>query len=259
METNIKDAPKQGASHNDFTENHFNNNCLVQCVNLSKSYRSFNALKNINISIPRGRIVGLLGANGSGKTTLLKIINGLLVPTEGDVYIMGLAPGLETKKQISYLPDANYLNDWMTSEQLIGFFSDFYTDFNKHKAFEMLKQLNLSKNIRMKTMSKGMKEKLQLVLVMSRKADLYCLDEPIGGVDPASREYILNTIISNYSDNASVLISTHLIADIEMILDDAIFLNQGEVMLHASTDEIRRKHGMSIDAYFREVFRCLPN
>ena len=234
-------------------------NPILLCKSVSKAYQNILALDHVNLSIPRGRIVGLLGANGSGKTTLLKIINGLLVPTEGEVLINGNSPSVETKKIISYLPDASYLNDWMTSEQLIHFFEDFYQDFDSKKAFEMLSQLKLDRRMRLKTMSKGMKEKLQLILVMSRKAELYCLDEPIGGVDPASREYILNTIITNYSDNASVLISTHLIADIEMVLDDAIFLNQGKLLLHESVDNIRDQQGMSIDAYFREVFRCLPN
>lgn len=233
-------------------------NVLV-CKSITKLYQGVPALDHVDLSIPRGRIVGLLGANGSGKTTLLKIINGLLVPSEGEVRINGLLPSVETKKIISYLPDASYLNDWMTSEQLIHFFADFYSDFDEKKAFEMLTQLKLNRRMRLKTMSKGMKEKLQLILVMSRKADLYCLDEPIGGVDPASRDYILNTIITNYNENASVLISTHLIADIEMVLDDAIFLNQGKLLLHSSVDEIRSNQGMSIDAYFREVFRCLPN
>lgn len=232
---------------------------VLECNSLTKSYRGATALDHVNLSIPKGRIVGLLGANGSGKTTLLKIINGLLVPDEGEVRINGLLPSTETKKVISYLPDASYLNDWMTSEQLIHFFSDFYTDFDEEKAFIMLDQLKLKRNMKLKAMSKGMKEKLQLILVMSRNADLYCLDEPIGGVDPASREYILNTIITNYNENASVIISTHLIADVEMVLDDAIFLNEGKVLLHSSVDEIRSRQNMSIDAYFREVFRCLPN
>ncbi|WP_066714896.1 ABC transporter ATP-binding protein [Clostridium sp. Marseille-P299] len=232
---------------------------VLECKSLTKSYKGVTALDHVNLSIPKGRIVGLLGANGSGKTTLLKIINGLLVPDEGEVLINGLAPSVETKKRISYLPDASYLNDWMTSEQLIHFFSEFYSDFDEKKAFTMLDQLKLNRKMKLKTMSKGMKEKLQLILVMSRKADLYCLDEPIGGVDPASREYILNTIITNYNEDASVIISTHLIADVEMVLDDAIFLNQGKVLLHSSVDEIRSKQNMSIDAYFREVFRCLPN
>lgn len=232
---------------------------ILTCNGLTKRYRNLTALDHLNLSIPSGRIVGLLGANGSGKTTLLKLINGLLVPEEGEVRIKGLQPCVETKKYISYLPDANYLIDWMSAEQQINLFADFYEDFDKKKAYEMLNQLKLDRSMKLRSMSKGMKEKLQLILVMSRNVSLYCLDEPIGGVDPASREYILNTILSNYSENASVLISTHLIADIEMVLDDAIFLNEGKVILHSSADEIRDSHGMSIDAYFREVFRCLPN
>ena len=229
---------------------------LLECKNLSKCYNGIYALHNLNLSIPRGRIVGLLGANGSGKTTLMKLINGLLVPSEGQILIHGSAPSIETKQKVSYLPDINYLNDWMKITQLIDFFGDFYEDFDKNKAYDMLKRLNLDPKKQLKTLSKGMKEKVQLVLIMSRNADLYCLDEPIAGVDPASREYILNTIISNYNENASILISTHLIADIEMILDDAIFLQYGELKLYQSVEEIRNQHNMSLDAYFREVFRC---
>ena len=229
---------------------------VLECKNLSKSYSGFFALKDFNLTIPRGRIVGLLGSNGSGKTTLLKLINGILVPTNGQVLINGLQPGVETKAKISYLPDQSYLNDWMKVSQLIDFFGDFYVDFDKAKAYDMLKRLNLDATKQLKYLSKGMKEKVQLILVMSRNADLYCLDEPIAGVDPASREYILNTIIPNYNENASILISTHLIADIEMVLDDAIFLLNGELKLYQPVEEIRDTHNMSLDAYFREVFRC---
>jgi ABC-2 type transport system ATP-binding protein len=229
---------------------------VLECKELSKSYNGFFALKDFNLTIPRGRIVGLLGANGSGKTTLLKLINGILVPTSGQVLINGLQPGVETKARISYLPDQSYLNDWMKVSQLIDFFGDFYADFEKSKAYDMLKRLNLDETKQLKYLSKGMKEKVQLILVMSRNADLYCLDEPIAGVDPASREYILNTIISNYNENASILISTHLIADIEMVLDDAIFLLNGDLKLYQPVEEIRDTHNMSLDAYFREVFRC---
>lgn len=229
---------------------------VLECKGLSKSYNGFLALKDFNLTIPRGHIVGLLGANGSGKTTLLKLINGILVPSSGQVLINGLQPGVETKARVSYLPDQSYLNDWMRVSQLIDFFGDFYVDFDKSKAYDMLKRLNLDETKQLKHLSKGMKEKVQLILVMSRNADLYCLDEPIAGVDPASREYILNTIISNYSENASILISTHLIADIEMVLDDAIFLLNGELKLYQPVEEIRDTHNMSLDAYFREVFRC---
>lgn len=229
---------------------------VLECKDLSKCFNGYPALTNLNLSIPRGRIVGLLGSNGSGKTTLLKLINGLLVPTSGQVLINGLQPGIETKSIISYLPDQSYLNDWMKISQVIDFFDDFYSDFDKAKAYDMLKRLNLDAKKELKHLSKGMKEKLQLILVMSRQADLYCLDEPIAGVDPASREYILNTIISNYNDKATILISTHLIADIEMVLDDAIFLRFGNLQLYKTVEDIRTEHNMSLDAYFREVFRC---
>lgn len=229
---------------------------VLECKNLSKCYNGYFALKDLTLNIPRGRIVGLLGSNGSGKTTLLKLINGLLVPSSGEVLMNGMQPGIETKTKISYLPDQTYLNDWMKISQLINFFGDFYTDFDKAKAYDMLKRLNLDATKQLKHLSKGMKEKVQLILVMSRNADLYCLDEPIAGVDPASREYILNTIISNYNENATILISTHLIADIEMVLDDAIFLHFGDLKLYQPVEEIRSEHNMSLDAYFREVFRC---
>lgn len=231
-------------------------NTILECNSLTKKFSNFTALNQINLSIERGRIVGLLGPNGSGKSTLIKTINGLLVPTAGTVTIAGNTPGIETKKIISYLPERTYLNNWMYVTNIVDFFADFYSDFEKAKAYEMLQRLGIDPKTRLKTMSKGTKEKVQLILVMSRKAELYCLDEPIGGVDPASRDYILNTIITNYNENATVLISTHLIADVEMILDDVIFIKNGGIHLSSSVDDIRMKEGKSIDALFREVFKC---
>ncbi|MBH1939699.1 ABC transporter ATP-binding protein [Mobilitalea sibirica] len=229
---------------------------ILECNSLTKKYASLTALNNINLSLERGRIIGLLGPNGSGKTTLIKLINGLLVPTSGTLKIAGNLPGTATKKVVSYLPEKTYLPDWMKVSETIDFFKDFYEDFDEKKAYEMLDRLHLDPQKRMKTLSKGTKEKVQLILVMSRKADLYCLDEPIGGVDPAARDYILNTIISNYNENATVLISTHLIADIENVLDEVVFIKEGSLMLHASVDDIRTKEGKSIDTLFREVFKC---
>lgn len=231
-------------------------NQILECNALTKQYSGFTALSNVNLSIQRGRIVGLLGPNGSGKTTFIKLLNGLLVPSHGELFINGKKPGVETKKIVSYLPDKNYLNNNLKVSNLIHLFEDFYEDFRPQKAYEMLERLNISPDKRMKHLSKGTKEKVQLILVMSREAQLYCLDEPIGGVDPASRDYILNTIISNYNEDATVIISTHLIADIENILDDIILLQNGNVVRSASVDDIRSKEGKSIDALFREVFRC---
>ena len=229
---------------------------ILECNNLVKSYGGKKALKGINLSIKRGRIVGLLGPNGSGKSTLIKLANGLLTPTSGEILIDGKVPGVETKKIVSYLPERTYLNDWMKVSDIINFFSDFYSDFKSDRAYDMLEKLNISANDRLKTLSKGTKEKVQLILVMSREADLYLLDEPIAGVDPAARDYILNTIITNYNENATVIISTHLISDIEKILDDIIFISYGEVYLSKSVDEIREENGKSVDALFREVFKC---
>jgi len=229
---------------------------VVECRALSKEYKKFYALKNVMLKLERGKIIGLVGPNGSGKTTLLKLINGLLVPTEGEVLINGIAPCPETKARVSYLPDNNYLSSWMSVQQMIHYYGDFYQDFDKNKAYEMLKNLGLDVKQRFKTMSKGMKEKVQLVLVMSRNADLYCLDEPIGGVDPATRDYILRTIISNYAEDATVLISTHLISEVEKVLDEAIFIRQGEILRHSSVEEIRNTYDKSVDALFREEFRC---
>lgn len=229
---------------------------LLETSNLCKKYGGFAALTNVNISLEPGRIIGLLGPNGSGKTTLMKIINGLLTPTSGEIRILGNTPGPETKSCISYLPERTYLNDWMQVQDILNFFKDFYPDFNKDKALDMLQRLDIDPKRRLKTLSKGTKEKVQLILVMSRSAALYCLDEPIGGVDPAARDYILETIINNYSENAAVLISTHLISDIENVLDQVIFLQNGFVREMISVDEIRENRHQSVDAYFREVFRC---
>ena len=214
------------------------------------------ALDHVNFLLPRGKIIGLLGPNGSGKTTFLKLACGLLKPNEGRVLINGYEPGVETKKAVSYLPEKTYLNDWMRVRDLINMFADFYEDFRMERALGMVEALSLNMDSRLKTLSKGNQEKIQLLLVMSRDADLYLLDEPIGGVDPAAREYILNTIIGNYSENATVLISTHLITDIETVLDEVIFLKNGSLMLHNSVDELREQQGKSIDQIFREVFRC---
>lgn len=231
-------------------------NELVVCQGLTKVYGSVKALDNLNLTLERGRFIGLLGPNGSGKTTAIKLLNGLLQPTSGTVTIDGEAPGIHTHSVVSYLPDRAYLNDWMKVCDLIDFFADFYADFDKVKANDMLNTLDISPLSRLKTLSKGTKEKVQLILTMSRKAQLFLLDEPIGGVDPAARDYILNTIIANYNENATVLISTHLISDVEQILDDVIFINQGSVVLTSSVDDIREKQDKSVDALFREVFRC---
>ena len=229
---------------------------ILECRTLNKWYGAKHALDNFNLTLMRGRIVGLLGPNGSGKSTFMKMCNGLLTPTNGELLINRRPIGLETKKIVSYLPERSYLNNWMRVYELISFFKDFYADFNESKAYDMLARLNINPKDRLKTMSKGTKEKVQLILVMSRDAQLYLLDEPIGGVDPATRDYILNTILNNYNENATILISTHLIADIEQILDDVIFVNQGHIALTATVDSIREERGMSVDALFREEFRC---
>lgn len=229
---------------------------LLECVDLTKTFPGKTALSGVSLEVGRGRIVGLLGPNGSGKSTLMKLANGLLTPTSGKILINGKAPGIETKKVVAYLPERTYLNDWMRVIDLIDFFDDFYENFNQVKAYEMLSRLNINPSDRLKTMSKGTKEKVQLILVMSREAELYLLDEPIGGVDPAARDYILNTILTNYSDQSTVLISTHLISDVEPVLDDVIFINQGNLVLSSTVDAIREEKGMSVDALFREVFKC---
>lgn len=229
---------------------------LLEARNLSKSYGAFKALDSVNLTLECGKIIGLLGPNGSGKTTLLKIINGLLVPSNGTITIGGEQPGIITKQHISYLPDTTFFPKWMKVTNLFDFFDDFFADFERPKAKEMLQRLDIHEGMKLKHMSKGTLEKVQLVLTMSRHANLYCLDEPIGGVDPATRDYILQTIINNYSEDASVLISTHLIADVESVLDDVIFLQNGQIRLHSSVDEIREKEGQSVDSLFREVFKC---
>lgn len=229
---------------------------VLTCSALTKAYGPNKALDNFTAVFSGGRITGLLGPNGSGKTTLIKLINGLLAPSSGSIAINGFAPGPETKKIVSYLPERTYFNSWMKVTDILNFFCDFYEDFDRNRAADMLRRLGIDENERLGAMSKGTKEKVQLIMVMSRDAQLYCLDEPIGGVDPAARDYILQTIITNYNEHASVLISTHLIADIENVLDDVIFIQNGHIRLHASVDEIREQEGKSVDALFREVFRC---
>jgi ABC-2 type transport system ATP-binding protein len=229
---------------------------ILSAKNLTKSFGKKAALSDVSLEIPRGRIIGLLGPNGSGKSTFIKLATGLLVPSSGEITIDGVAPGVETKAKISYLPERTYLNSWMRVEDIIAFFEDFYTDFNRIKAENMLRDLDINPRDRLKTMSKGTKEKVQLILVMSRQAELYLLDEPIGGVDPAARDYILNTIINNYQENAAVVISTHLIADIEQVLDEIIFISKGTITLTSTVDEIREKYNQSVDGLFREVFKC---
>lgn len=228
---------------------------LLTCRNLTKNYGGFVALNSINLTVESGKIIGLLGPNGSGKTTLIKIVNGLLTPTSGELLINGNAPGVETKKQVAYLPDNSYLNSWMTVEQIVKMFSDFYADFRPELAYEMLARLGITPKVKLKTLSKGNKEKVCLILVMSRNALLYVLDEPIAGVDPATRDYVISTIINNYNPESSVIISTHLIADIEQVLDEVIFINQGNIILQKSVDEIREENGKSVDELFREVFK----
>ena len=229
---------------------------ILECKDLSKRFGTVQALDTVKLTIEPGRVIGLLGPNGSGKTTLLKLANGLLTPTAGEILIDGEAPGRESRSLVSYLPDKPYLADWMKVRQLMDFFEDFYDDFDRDRAMEMLIRLNIGEDMRIKEMSKGTREKTQLILVMSRKAKLYLLDEPIGGVDPATRDYILDTIIRNYNPEAAVMISTHLIADVEQVLDDVIFIDRGRVVLQSSVDQIREERGMSVDQYFREVFRC---
>ena len=228
---------------------------LLRCDGITKKYGPLIALNNIDLSIEGGRIIGLLGPNGSGKTTLIKLINGLLTPTSGSLTVCGGAPGVETKKVVAYLPDSNYLNSWMTVGQLVDMFCDFYEDFRRDTAIEMLTRLGITTGVRRKTLSKGNKEKVSLILVMSRSAKLYVLDEPIAGVDPATRDYIISTIIGNYNPEASVIISTHLISDIEQVLDEVIFINNGNIVLHKSVDAIREESGKSADELFREVFK----
>ena len=229
---------------------------LLEINNLNKSFDNKEILKDINLSIQRGKIIGLLGKNGVGKTTLIKLINDLLTPTSGEILIKGQKIGVETKKVISYLPERTYLNKQMKVSEVISYFEDFYDNFDSEKAKKLLKDLDLDINQKLAKMSKGMQEKVQLVLVMSRNADLYVLDEPLGGVDPATRDYILDTILSNFNENASVIISTHLISDIEKILDEVIFIDKGQIVLQSDADKLRNKENASIDEIFRRMFRC---
>lgn len=232
---------------------------ILQCQGLTKYYGGLLALDHADIAIEPGQIVGLLGPNGSGKTTLIKLANGLLQPTSGSILIDDMTPSPKTHAIVSYLPERIALTDWMNVRQLMDFYGDFYADFQREAAEQMLAQLQLPLGQTVRQMSKGTREKLQLILTMSRRAKLYLLDEPIGGVDPATRDYILHTILSNYNPEAAVVISTHLITDVESILDSVIFLNQGKVVLQSTVDDIRETRGKSVDAYFREVFRCWEN
>ena len=229
---------------------------LLECINLNKSYGDKLVLKDINLKVSRGKIVGLLGKNGTGKSTLIKLINDLLVPTSGKVLINGEEIGVNSKKIIAYLPERTYLDKSMTVEKVIKYFSSFYDNFDEVRARKLFRDLNLDTNDKLANMSKGMQEKVQLVLVMSRKADLYILDEPLGGVDPATRDYILDTILTNFNEGASVIISTHLITDIERILDEVIFIDDGKIILQMDTDTLRSKENGSVDEIFRRMFKC---
>jgi ABC-2 type transport system ATP-binding protein len=229
---------------------------LLECKNLCKSYDGKQVLKDINLKIPKGKIIGLLGKNGTGKTTLIKLINDLLTPTSGEILINGKKPGIESKEIISYLPERTYLDREIKVRDAIKYFQEFYKNFDSEKAIKLLKDLDLDPNTKISKMSKGMQEKLQLILVMSRNAQLYILDEPLGGVDPATRDYILDTILSNFCEGASVIISTHLISDIEKILDDVIFMDKGQIIVTSSADELRKKENASIDEIFRRYFKC---
>lgn len=228
---------------------------LIRCENLTKKYGSLAALNSVDLSVESGKIIGLLGPNGSGKTTLIKLINGLLTPTSGSITVCGEAVGPKTKAKVAYLPDNIYLNGWMTVEKIVKYFADFYEDFRTELAYEMLTRLGIEKKTRLKALSKGNKEKVCLILIMSRSALLYVLDEPIAGVDPAARDYVISTIINNYNPDASVIISTHLISDIEQILDEVIFIRDGNLLLKKTVDEIREENGKSVDELFREVFK----
>ncbi len=228
---------------------------ILSCTSVVKRYGKTPALNGIDLNIESGRIVGLLGPNGSGKTTLIKIINGLLTPEQGSVSVCGIPVGTDTKKLVAYLPDNNFLNSWMTVNQIVDFYADFFEDFRRELALEMLSRLGIDPTKRLKTLSKGNKEKVCLILVMSRNAKLYVLDEPIAAVDPAAREYVISTIINNYNPDSCVLISTHLILDIEQVLEEVIFLKDGKIVLHDTVDNIREEHGKSVDELFREVFR----
>lgn len=228
---------------------------LLKCENLTKRYGSLTALNHVSFSVESGKMIGLLGPNGSGKTTFIKLLTGLLVPDEGRITVNGYEPGVQTKSMVAYLPDNHFINMYMTVRQIVDYFKDFYEDFKEDRAYTMLSELGIDKNTRLKSLSKGNKEKVSLILTMSRDALLYVLDEPIAGVDPATRDYIISTIINNYNPNASVIISTHLISDIEQVLDEVIFIQNGEILLQKGVDEIRSEKGESVDQLFREVFR----
>lgn len=229
---------------------------IIECRSLTKKYGNFYALNNLNLTLEKGQIIGLLGPNGSGKTTLIKLLNGLLTATSGEIYINGEPLGVETKKIVSYLPERTYLNAHRKVKDIISYFADFYDNFDSERAYRMLKHLEINPEARLKSLSKGTKEKVQLILVMSRDAALYILDEPIGAVDPAARDYILNTILTNYNENATILLSTHLIHDIENILDRVIFIQNGHIITNSTVDEIRLEKKQSVDALFREMFKC---
>ena len=229
---------------------------LLEIKNLSKRYNDTCVLEDIDLTLSSGKIIGLLGKNGAGKTTLIKLINDLLTPTSGEILVKGKRIGVETKKLISYLPERTYLNSQMKVREILRYFEDFYEDFDSQKARRLLKDLELDEDQSLSKMSKGMKEKVQLVLVLSREAELYILDEPLGGVDPATRDYILDTILSNFNENASVIISTHLISDIERILDEVVFIDKGRIVLQGNTDELRKQENASIDEIFRRMFKC---
>lgn len=229
---------------------------ILETRDLTKSYGGHLVLDKVNLTLEPGKIIGLLGPNGSGKSTLMKLINRLILPSSGSLSICGMPPGSETKKVVAFLPEHSYLDEQLRVSEVIRFFSDFYQNFEKERAYDMLSRLDISPDVRIKTLSKGTKEKVQLLLVMSRRARLYCLDEPIAGVDPAARDYILRTILNNYDASASILISTHLIQDVENILDDAVFIQCGKVQLQASVEDIRIQYGKSVDELFREVFKC---
>ena len=229
---------------------------ILECQRLTKRYGNFFALSDLSFTLERGQIIGLLGPNGSGKTTLIKLINGLLVPSDGQIAVNGCAPGVESKKIVSYLPDRDCLPSQIRVKDALTLYSDFYSDFSMERAAKMPDALEIDRHPRLRALSKGTKEKVQLILVMSRDAQLYVLDEPIGGVDPAARDYILRTILTNYSENATILISTHLISDIENVLDHVLFLKAGHLVLNEAVDEVRTKYGKSVDSLFREVFRC---
>lgn len=232
------------------------NNPILLCSQVEKSYGKTQVLRGVDLTLPKGKIVGLLGPNGAGKTTLIKLICGLLTPNSGLIEVAGMPVGPATKALVSYLPERTYLGNWMTVKDALKLFRDFYADFDWDKAMDMLARLNVNPEASFKTLSKGTREKVQLVLVMSRKALLYVLDEPTGGVDPAAREYILSTILNNYNEEGTILISTHLISDIETVLDEAVFLKDGQILLQESVDSIRASKGVSVDSLFREVFKC---